>query len=201
MTRIGHTSPTAFRLGVFAALCGTVLAVIFGLTRHRIESAAMQAQIAALHALVPASLYDNSLLESTLTLSDAEGHPVVAYRATRNGRLVRVIFEATSARGYSGPIDLLVAFDADGTLRHTRVVRHRETPGLGDVIESDKSRWIQQFFDAPPAQLWKLTTDGGSFDAVTGATVSSRAVVDALEKAHWIFHEHRGAILGGASDG
>lgn len=200
MTRSTQLVPAALRLCLFAALCGAALAAIFVLTRDKIESAEARAQMAALHALVPPDMYDNDLLQSALWLTDSQGQPVLVYRATRRGALSRAVFQSASSEGYSGPIDLFVAFDADGTLRSTRVVHHRETPGLGDVIESEKSSWITQFFGAPASSIWRLSEDGGSFDAVTGATVSSRAVVDALEKANELFTLNQAAILSGNPD-
>ena len=192
--------PAALRLCLFAALCGAALAAIFVLTRDKIESAEAQAQMAALHALVPPDIYDNDLLQSVLRLSDSQGQPVLVYRATLHGALSRAVFQTSSSKGYSGPIDLFVAFDSNGTLRSTRVIHHRETPGLGDVIETEKSNWITQFFGASAASIWRLSEDGGSFDAVTGATVSSRAVVDALEKANELFSLNQAAILSGNPD-
>lgn len=188
------------RLCLFAAICGAALAAIYELTRDRIETAAAEARLAALHALLTPGAYDNDLLQSRVEVANAAGEPVVAYRATRHGKLVRVLFQSSSRRGYSGPIDLLVAFDGQGLLRGARVVKHRETPGLGDVIEAEKSDWVTQFYESPASGSWKLSVDGGEFDAVTGATVSSRAVAEALEQASWIYTQYRDVLTTGLPD-
>ena len=91
-----------------------------------------------------------------------------------------------SREGYSGPINLLVAVNVDGTLSGVRVVSHKETPGLGDKIETNKDDWILGFvgksLSNPSEALWKVRKDGGEFDQFTGATITPRAVVNAVRE-------------------
>ncbi len=106
------------------------------------------------------------------------------FRATKkNGEPAEVA--EISVLGYSGPIVLLVGFVADGTVTGVRVVSHRETPGLGDVIERDKSTWIEQFDGVNAQDLedadWALIDDGGNFSGLTGASITPRAVIRAVE--------------------
>jgi electron transport complex protein RnfG len=80
-----------------------------------------------------------------------------------------------------------------------RATHHRETPGLGDAIETRKSGWIQQFvgksLQDPPAERWRVRKDGGDFDQFTGATVTPRAVVGAVANALVYFERHRDELL------
>ncbi len=97
--------------------------------------------------------------------------------------LRRYHFVTDAARGYGGPIRYLASFTGDGRLRTVRIIAHSETPGLGDQIESDRSDWLMQFTGLRPAADdpgWALSADGGRFDALTGATITARAMVDAL---------------------
>jgi electron transport complex protein RnfG len=82
-----------------------------------------------------------------------------------------------------------------------RVVKHKETPGLGDFIDLARSNWIERFrgasLQAPPAARWQVTKDGGEFDQYTGATVTSRAMVGAVARALALFERHRDEMLAG----
>ena len=95
-----------------------------------------------------------------------------------------VIFNSIAPDGYSGRIHLLVGIYVDGSVAGVRVVKHAETPGLGDAIEVRKSPWIRGFdgksLQNPQLEGWAVTRDGGEFDQLTGATITPRAVVNAV---------------------
>ena len=80
-----------------------------------------------------------------------------------------------------------------------RVTAHRETPGLGDYIDRKKSEWVEQFvgksLTSPEANLWRVSKDGGRFDARAGATITPRAVVKAVKSALEYFAQHRAAFV------
>jgi electron transport complex protein RnfG len=84
-----------------------------------------------------------------------------------------------------------------------RAVRHRETSGLGDAIDAGKSDWIEQFTGKtlanPDAALWAVAQDDGAFDSITGATVTSRAVVSAVKNALLYFAQHRDELYAAAA--
>src|SRR5690606_17602561 len=114
-----------------------------------------------------------------------------------------VILVPTAPDGYNAPIRLLVGLSPEGVLTGVRVVSHRETPGLGDAIDLRKSRWILQFdgkrLDDPPAELWAVEKEGGVFDGLTGATVTSRAVIRAVHNALVYFERHREELFASAA--
>jgi electron transport complex protein RnfG len=115
------------------------------------------------------------------------------------GRTLAVLLGAVAPDGYSGAIRLLVAVGTDGRVIGVRVLEHRETPGLGDFIETRRSDWIHGFAgrslgDPPPAG-WQVRKDGGEFDQFTGATVTPRAVVRAVRNALTYFDRHRTELL------
>lgn len=150
-----------------------------------------QRLLASLNAVIPAGSYDNDLLADTVAVTDREllgsDGPVTVYRARRADRASAVAFRVSAPDGYSGPIDLLVGVSADGVVTGVRVVKHKETPGLGDAIESGRSDWIHGFRGRsrrnPGDARWKVKRDGGDFDQFTGATITPRAVVKAVHKA------------------
>ncbi len=111
---------------------------------------------------------------------------VRCWRGLVNGRPQAAVFEIYTSHGYNGGIHLLAGVRRDGSLLGVRVLSHKETPGLGDAIELDRSDWMSMFTDLslemPPTENWLTARDGGHFDQITGATVTSRAVVDAVKK-------------------
>jgi len=113
--------------------------------------------------------------------------PVAVYRARKAGEPVAAILHTTAPDGYRGPIELLVAIDTHGTLIGVQVVRHRETPGLGDAFENRNRDWLPKFrgrsLTEPPQQRWAVRSDGGDFDAFTGATITPRAIVKAVRRS------------------
>jgi electron transport complex protein RnfG len=89
-----------------------------------------------------------------------------------------------STEGYSGTIQLLIALDQDQRIVGLRAIDHKETPGLGDKIDTRKTDWILSFNGLSYEDLspndWAVDKDGGRFDSFTGATITPRAVVNAL---------------------
>ena len=125
------------------------------------------------------------------------------YIAKKNGELIGFIFPAIAPDGYTAPIKLRIAVRKDGSLFGVRVVAHKETPGLGDGIESKKSDWILAFndksLDHPSEQLWFVKKDGGAFDQLTGATITPRAIVLAVKKTLKMYHQQKHAFIHVAS--
>jgi electron transport complex protein RnfG len=94
---------------------------------------------------------------------------------------------------------LLVGIHVDGSLSGVRVVAHRETPGLGDAIEEERSDWILGFtgksLQNPSLQQWAVKKDGGAFDQLTGATITPRAVVKAVRQALLYYQDKKDALF------
>jgi electron transport complex protein RnfG len=193
----------ALLLSAFAAVTTGMVVAFNQLTASRIEASRQQELVKTLNALTPAGSYDNDLLRDALPLPDAArlGHtvPETAWRAFRGGRVVAVLYPVIARDGYSGRIRLLVAVGTDGRLAGVRVLAHRETPGLGDAIEVEKSDWIRAFdgksLSDPRESGWKVRKDGGQFDQFSGATITPRAVVSAVHEALRYFQDHRQSLL------
>jgi len=178
-------------LAIVAVLGTSLLAGVHALTRDRIaeqERLLIQRQLSQ---VLPPGEYDNSPDADTLVIRDAaffrHAGPVIVYRARRQGQPVAIVMNHVAPDGYNGDIRLLTAIRADGSISGVRVIRHRETPGLGDPIEADRSNWIRGFDDRslgdPKPGEWTVRKDGGQFDQFTGATITPRAVVSAVRRA------------------
>ncbi len=177
-------------LGFFAILGSALVGLAYQGTAERIAQSEREALLRQLTAILPKDQYDNPLLQDYLDVSapnELGTEATRVYRARRQGRPVAVILSPVIARGYSGAIDLIVGIRAGGTLAGVRVLSHKETPGLGDRIDVEKSPWILGFtgksLDNPPLDRWRVKRDGGEFDQFTGATITPRAVVAAVKKS------------------
>lgn len=178
----------AFLLGGFAVAGTSLVAFTYQQTQPRILANERRALLDKLQALVPAASVDNDMVEDSLVVQDHDLLGVdrtTVYRGRRLGKPVAAVFTSVVPDGYSGPIKLLVAVRYDGTLGGVRVVSHRETPGLGDKIEEERSDWIHSFdgksLQDPQPRYWGVKRDGGVFDQFTGATITPRAIVKAVK--------------------
>ena len=130
--------------------------------------------------------------------------PVTIYRVYANDSPVAAVLIVNARGGYSGPIRLLIGIDRDGIVTGVRTLSHRETPGLGDLIDSDKSDWIHQFTGSslknPPLPAWSTRRDGGEFDQLTGATITPRAVIRSIRDTLRYFDTHRDQIFAAANN-
>ncbi|SMN11619.1 Electron transport complex protein RnfG [uncultured Candidatus Thioglobus sp.] len=155
-------------------------------TWEKIKFNEKQLLIKRLGELVDSKRYDNDILkdklEKTVNLHSIQ-QTLNIYPAKKKNHIFAYLIEHTYPNGYNGNIRLLTAVDAKNQLLGVRVVAHKETPGLGDKIETRKSNWIKQFKGLSFLNLdknqWKVKKDGGVFDAFTGATITPRAIVTA----------------------
>jgi len=186
-----QVATTAFLLMLFATIGAALVGFIYDNTYDTIKYNEQQALLKQLNNIIPASHYDNELLTDTIVL--AAEHRLgtttnsIAYRARKQGKNVAVVFSAIAPNGYNGSIHLLIGIYENGKLAGVRVVKHKETPGLGDAIEAKRSDWILDFngksLTQPSNKQWKVKRDGGEFDQFTGATITPRAVVKAVHSA------------------
>ena len=199
---------TALVLMVFGVIGSLLVGIIYEATAEQVAENQRHAMLANLNQLLPAERYNNDLLASQIMLPADErlGQKTEspAYIARLHDEVTAVIFSVVAPDGYSGAIKLLVCVNADGTLNGVRVVQHKETPGLGDVIETTRSKWIFSFdgksLENPDAKGWKVKRDGGVFDQFTGATITPRAVVKAVHQCLLYFDRNRKELLAEADD-
>lgn len=172
-------------LGGIAALLGALLAAVHILTAEPIARAAMNQRKEAMTSMLGAT--DNDPLQQAVQVRvDSLGREFTVYPAVRDGHNAGAAVVTSTDKGFSGTIELMVAFDATGTLSGFRVLAHQETPGLGARME--------QWFGAASGHTvvgsqgpLVLTADGGDVDGITAATITSRAFVGAVNDARAAF--------------
>ena len=168
---------------VLTAIClvaALALSQVFELTKGPIEKAKRLEKLAAIKAVLPP--YDN---EPDRDAKEIQGRTY--YPAVKEGNIVGLAFEASSPDGYSGTIRVLVGVLANGRISGLEILEHKETPGLGQKIEKEKWRqkviWKEKGKSERRTLIntkWQVKKDGGDVDQISGATISPRAVVQAV---------------------
>jgi electron transport complex protein RnfG len=194
-----HALKTAITMIAFAFVGTAMLAYVFEITRAPIEASEKEARLALFKQILPASNYNNDLLDQVVKIEPNEllGNRVASQAniAKLDNKNAGVILEAIAHDGYSGDIKLLIAIRADGSVSGVRVLAHKETPGLGDYIDIAHDNWIKLFdnesLNKTATEQWHVKKDGGKFDYMVGATITPRAVVKAVFKALQFFEQNQ----------
>ncbi|CAC9461083.1 Electron transport complex protein RnfG [uncultured Gammaproteobacteria bacterium] len=182
-----------FLLLVFSLASVFFVSLVQDSTQEQIKYNEEQLLLKRLGELVQG--YDNNILQDKI-LKEVNLHGIKQtlsiYPAKKNNRIFAYLIEHTYPKSYNGNIRLLTGIGSDKKLLGVRVIAHKETPGLGDKIETKKSNWIKQFRGLSLSNLtkkqWGVKRDGGTFDAFTGATITPRAVVNATYQVLVLFN-------------
>ncbi|WP_265943114.1 electron transport complex subunit RsxG [Dechloromonas sp. A34] len=185
-------------LGTIALLASGALALASSATSEAIAAAEAKDLRDSLSEVLPQGMADNDFLKDTVELQK-DGKTVTIYRA-RQGETVKAALFKVAERGYAGDIQVLMAVDLEGRTLGVRVLKHVETPGLGDKIEVKKDAWIKSFdgksLGEPTPDKWGVKKDNGIFDQFAGATITPRAVVKAVKGGLEFFAAHKSEITG-----
>jgi electron transport complex protein RnfG len=187
------------------ALAAVVAAVLAGLDRLTADKIAFndaeRVRRSLADVLPDAGSFDNApqvdvvSLPSSAELGIDDALPI--WRARRAGQPVAAVMTLVTPAGYVDRIRLIVGVTQDGQIIGVRAVQHNETPGLGDAIETSKSDWILGFAGRylEDGTRWALRREGGDIDAMTGATITSRAVVNAVATGLAWFDDNRERVF------
>ena len=179
------------RLTLFGLITSLFVGLVYVMTKPVIIEAKEQARQEKLY-LLAAPLLANGRIASPVQRElpdDAPAsfeHLLSITPIVTDAEQLGVVLPITALQGYSGPIQLLLALDQQQRIVGVRAIEHSETPGLGDRIETRKSDWMLAFnglrYDDLAPDDWAVQNDGGQFDSFTGATITPRAVVNALKE-------------------
>lgn len=195
-------------LAFIAAVCTALVAATYQVTHERIASNEQAWLEQSLQPALSGIFFDSGVSESLLTIPAPHELPgsqdALVYRVYSGEKPVAALFVVSARDGYAGAIRLLVGIDISGAVTGVHVLEHRETPGLGDRVETDKSGWVTQFekrsLQSPAADRWKIKRDGGDFDQLTGASVTPRAIVKAVKKTLLYFEANAVVIFAAAAN-
>jgi len=177
-------------LTAFGAVAGLLLAYTNDVTRGRIAVARQAEKLDALRAVLPD--FDNQPDQNTFKTT-TNGTEWTFFVARKNNAYAGAATESFSKNGYGSRILLMIGFNANHTVQQVKILEQMETPGLGSRITGDEFRG--QFTGRKLAGTrWAVRKDNGDFEAITGATISSRAVVDAVKKAVDAYLQNEAAI-------
>ena len=152
---------------------------VYTITKEPIAKAKVAAVENALKQVLPTF---EATTSQTIEVNDM---PIVAHTATVAGKAVGYAVESISKNGFGGAIRLMVGFDTKGTILNINVLEQKETPGLGTKMAEENNPLLLSLKDKKGYEI-KMTVrkDGGDIDALTAATISSRAYAEAVAIAY-----------------
>lgn len=169
-------------LTIISLVAGLALTGVYAVTKEPIDIAKTQKKKDAMQMVLPG--FKGTFKDDTVTIEKGKD-PIIIHFALNNGKLFGAAVETYTEKAFKGRFDLMVGFDANGTILNTEVITANETPGLGDKINKSKSNFAEQFNSKDPAKFKLMVKkDKGDVDAITAATISSRAYCDAVQKAY-----------------
>ncbi len=184
------TSLTRLIFVMLVVACGSaaLLGFVYEITKAPIQKANDDKELAAISGVILEEFNNNPFKERTLIPGKHNQGQLTLYPARKDGKIKAVAIKTSSDKAFGGKIELIVGFFLDGTISGYQIISSKETPGLGSKVSDAK--FSEQFIGIrPKKKTFKVKQDGGEIDAVTAATISSRAVIDAIQKAYDAYHK------------
>lgn len=193
-------------LAIFAIVCTAIVGLVNELTSDKIKIQEQLQLLNTLQSIIEPSRYNNDITQHCVSLSSTllgnttkDKTMQTAYIARQNEQAIAIAITSTAPDGYNGNIELIIAINMDDSISGVRVLKHQETPGLGDKVELRKSNWIHSFTGkkllSENDDRWAVTKDNGIFDQFTGATITPRAIVKAVRKTLLYFKDNKHSLL------
>lgn len=177
----------ALSLTVVAVLAAFVLGLVHNLTAEPIAKAKNQAEAEAIYKVVGIVPENDPFADSTYVSIKGSRDKLQVFPIRRDGLIRAFAIKTNSRKGFGGNIELMVGITIDGYILGYEVLKSQETPGLGTKVSEEKFK--SQFDGMRPKGEIKVKQDGGNIDAVTAATISSRAVAEAVQNAYGAYQK------------
>ena len=178
-------------LFVVTLVAAGLLGSVYALTKEPIRLAELKKKNEAIQVVVPG--FDNEPSQDVERIF-MDGDSLYLYTARLGEEILGTAVETFTKQGFSGEFKLMVGFAPDGSIIDIAVIKHAETPGLGDKMEKGKSDFSVQFMGKHPDSFnIAVTKDRGDVDAITASTITSRAYCDAVTRAYGAFMESQKA--------
>ena len=165
-------------------IASAAVGYVYTLTAEPIANAKKAKQENAIRLVIPGE-FDNTPSADVWKIETTDGSELEFYPAKKDGELVGTAVKTYTNKGFSGYISIMVGFKPDGSISNYSVLEHKETPGLGSKMDL----WFTKdgrgniIGKTPGIAGLKVSKDGGEVDAITAATISSRAFLDAVNRA------------------
>ncbi len=193
MKKLKSTLPNmVIVLGLIAALTALLLAYVYSVTKEPIELSKQNKLNTAIEEVINGTDKTKEYKVKDINSSDT----LIFYDAfNKDGDFLGTAVQTFDKEGFGGEIVLLVSFDEDGNIIKTFALEHSETPGLGDKISNSKSDFYKQFENKNPNEFKLMVKkDKGDVDAITAATISSRAYCRAVQRAVDTYNAEKGGV-------
>jgi electron transport complex protein RnfG len=179
-------------LTLISLFASAALGFVYEFTKEPIEISLINKKLDAIKQVVPE--FTNNPNDDMFMLPTGEGDSLEVYPAKKGEEVVGYAVKSYTNKGYSGYIGFMVGFKPDGTIFNISILEQKETPGLGTKMvpegTPDKPAFKDQFNEKNPATFaLKVKKDGGPVDAITAATISSRAFCDGVQRAYNTFEK------------
>ncbi|MFB6340509.1 RnfABCDGE type electron transport complex subunit G [Saccharicrinis sp. FJH62] len=177
-----------------ALISGGALGTVYNITKAPIAEAKMAKQVKAIEQVVPG--FTNQPSKEALNVN-IDGEKVTIYPAKKDNKFIGAAVETFSKNGFSGLIKVMIGFDKEGNIINYSVLEHKETPGLGSKMNDWFRAGKGDINGKNPATTnMEVSKDGGDIDAITAATISSRAFLDAVNRGYKIYEEKIDSLKG-----
>lgn len=168
-------------------IASTAVAYMNELTKTPIAQAKLDKQIKAIKDVVPA--FTNNPFKEKIEIKEDDKHTIIIFPAKKNGELIGTAVKTYTNKAFGGEFWIMVGFKPDGTIINYSVLEHKETPGLGSKMDLwFKGEGKKSIINKNPSTTkFIVSKDGGDIDAITAATISSRAFLDAIDRGYKAF--------------
>ncbi|HIF50753.1 MAG TPA: RnfABCDGE type electron transport complex subunit G [Thiotrichaceae bacterium] len=188
---------SALPLTITSFVCFIIIFTVHILTKDKISINKERTALAVINEVIPVE-YDNDLFHDKITIDVPvyinNTNRITVYRARVNNQPVALSLMPVISKGYNGNINLVIGVSYDGNLLGVRIINHNETPGFGDQAHQDNSDWLLGFkgYSLETAEKkWAIKKDDGEFDQLSGATITSRSIINIIYKTLEYYSENR----------
>ncbi|MFO8061617.1 MAG: RnfABCDGE type electron transport complex subunit G [bacterium] len=177
------------KLVVICMVAASVLAVVYSVTKEPIEKAKAEEKIRAVRAVI--SGYEDGMTMRTDTVTDNDNNEFIIYTVIdNNDNVIGRAVASYSEEGYGGTINIMIGIDRDYRVTGIYALSHKETPGLGSKMDTEEFKGQFTGISDTDTDI-SVRKDGGDIDAITSATITSRAVCEAVDTGLKIVREYK----------
>ena len=197
-----HKFLSILPLMITSLVCFIFIVIVHNMTKDKISINKERAALAVINEVISVK-YDNDLFNDNIIVAVPDHisliNNITAYRARINNQPVAISLMPVVTKGYNGNISLVIGITFDGTLMGVKILQHQETEGFGDKAHQDKSDWLLGFNNRTFEEITKyravIKNGGEEIDQLSGATITSRSIIDIVYKVLKYYSENRDTLF------